>query len=63
MTRDSERDRIDKIDERCSTLLLFSDSTSTLRGLHNPSIYSLYTGPENVKYRNLDQFKSTNNLL
>ena len=52
---------IDKIDESCSALLLSTDSMH--RGLHNSSIYSLYTRPEIVNHVNLDKFKSTNNLL
>ena len=52
---------IDKIDESCSALLLSTDSM--LRGLHNSSIYSLYTGQEIVNHGNRDKFKSTNNFL
>ena len=42
-----------RIDECCDALLLSTDSIH--RGLHNSSIYSLYTGPEIVNHRNLER--------
>ena len=50
---------IDKIDESCNALLLFSNSM--LKMLHNYSIYRLIHFT--LKYVNLDKFKSTNNPL